>query len=113
MRTITTLILVAGTILICRLPETAAQEPPRLRVLRQGDLVWIRSAFSPAQDLIVLVGKGDNRQVITLPAEFAGRKIRILEKTATLTLHTDQTVPPGGLVVRTTGTHASLVVALK
>jgi hypothetical protein len=36
---------------------------PRLRVIRQGDLVWIRSPFSPTHDLVVLVGKGENRQI--------------------------------------------------
>ncbi|MBI3944891.1 MAG: hypothetical protein HY321_03160 [Armatimonadetes bacterium] len=34
-----------------------------LRVLKIGDTVLIRSAFSPEQDLVVSLGKGSNRQV--------------------------------------------------
>lgn len=40
-----------------------AQDVPTLRVLRQGDVVWVRSSFSPGHDLVVLIGKGANRQV--------------------------------------------------
>lgn len=35
----------------------------RLRALKQGDTVFVRTSFSPANDLIVRVGKGTNRQL--------------------------------------------------
>lgn len=34
-----------------------------VRVLKHGDLVYIRTAFSPTEDLVVRVGKGANRQI--------------------------------------------------
>jgi len=34
-----------------------------VRVLKQGDTVFIRTSFSPTEDLVVRVGKGTNRQL--------------------------------------------------
>src|SRR4051794_4215250 len=43
--------------------SAAAEPAPRLRVQRLSGLIWIRSTLSPDQDLVALVGKGDNGQV--------------------------------------------------
>jgi hypothetical protein len=53
------------------------------------------------------------RDVIRLPAEFAGRSIRVVEKTPSLVLLSDLTVPADGLAVRSEGRHGALVLAIK
>jgi len=54
-----------------------------------------------------------SRDVLKLPAEFTGRKIRIIERTPSLTLHDDQQVPADGLRVTVQGDHGALVLALQ
>jgi hypothetical protein len=53
------------------------------------------------------------RDVIRLPAEFAGRSLRILEQTPSLTLLSGRTLPADGLAVRSEGRHGALVLAIK
>ncbi len=50
----------------------AAEEPPanELKVLKTGDLVLIRSTFSPDRDLVVRLNKGSNGQI-----NFAGTRL--------------------------------------
>ena len=60
---------VVGHILLvafCSAPlcDTAARQPSvALRVVKHGDYVFVRSAFSSHHDLVVRVGKGSNRQI--------------------------------------------------
>ena len=60
---------VVGRILLvafCSAPlcDTAARQPSvALRVVKHGDYVFVRSAFSSHYDLVVRVGKGSNRQI--------------------------------------------------
>jgi hypothetical protein len=76
--------LVAAALLLAWTPAATAQAAPRLRVVKQGDVVWIRSPFSPTHDLVVLVGKGENRQinfdkVFVSPATSGTRIIDLLQ----------------------------------
>lgn len=47
-------------LLVATLPACAADQ---LRVLKHGDEVFVRCAFSPQEDLVVRIGKGANRQI--------------------------------------------------
>ena len=57
--------------------------------------------------------KSVEKDVLKLPAELAGRRIRIIERTPSIVLETDQTVPADGLVVSSSGKHGALVIAIK
>lgn len=57
--------------------------------------------------------KAVNRDVLELPASLVGKAISVVEKTPSLTLHSDRTVPPGGVVVSVTGSYGYLVLRLK
>lgn len=58
-----TMLLLAAALLSASGGEAAPGNEGRLRVLKQQDVLWIRSPFSPDKDLVLLMGKGDNRQV--------------------------------------------------
>src|SRR5689334_8310233 len=57
------IILLAAALLSTSGAEAAPENDARLRVLKQRYVLWIRSPFSPDKDLVVLMSKGDNRQV--------------------------------------------------
>jgi len=58
--------------------DGAPAAPAGLRVLKRGEQVFIRSAFSAEQDLVVRIGKGSNRQI-----NFTGT--RLISATAGMT----------------------------
>ncbi len=51
-------------------------------------------------------------KIVKLPRELAGKAISILERTPSLTLHTRETVPTGGLRLSVAGDHGYLVLKL-
>lgn len=51
-------------------------------------------------------------KTIRLPQHMTGKKITIVEKTPSLTLHTEKTVPEGGIRLDVTGKHGYLVLKL-
>ena len=53
--------------------------------------------------------KAVDRDVLKLPAELAGKKISVVEKTRSLTLHTTETVPASGVVVSVKGDYGYVV----
>lgn len=66
-------------------------------------------------ETVVYIGyhKPVRGDVLKLPAEFSGRNIRIIERTASLMLHSDQRVPADGLKLSVHGDHGALVIAIK
>jgi hypothetical protein len=56
-------ILLAVFFLVPLCGVAATQPSVGLRVVKHGDYVFVRSAFSSHQDLVVRVGKGSNRQI--------------------------------------------------
>lgn len=54
-----------------------------------------------------------DRDMVQLPAQFTGRRLRVVEKTPSLTLHTPGTVPATGLVLSVSGGYGYIVAELK
>src|SRR5436190_16492405 len=55
--------MLAAALLFARTSEATAESVPRLRVVQQDGVVWIRSTLSPTRDLVVLVSTGENHQI--------------------------------------------------
>ncbi|MEN6644620.1 MAG: hypothetical protein ABFE08_19460 [Armatimonadia bacterium] len=53
------------------------------------------------------------RDVLRLPGEFTGRKLRVVEKTPSVTVHTGDVVPAEGLVLSVAGSYGSVVVGIR
>ncbi len=56
--------------------------------------------------------KSVDHDVILLPATFTGKTVRVVEKTASLTVNSGSTVPETGLQISVTGGYGSLVLAI-
>ena len=56
---------------------------------------------------------GVDHDVLKLPAEWAGKRMTVVEKTPSVTLHTRTTVPRDGVVVSVAGTNGHVVLKLR
>lgn len=79
-------------------PAAASPDPePRLRVVKQGDLVWVRSRFSPTHDLVQLIGKGENGQInfdkVFISPATAGLRIVDLIGSLLINPNSDESTP--------------------
>ena len=54
--------------------------------------------------------KAVDRDVLKLPAELVGKKITIVEKTPSLTLHTHESVPENGMIVSVSNDYGYMVI---
>lgn len=57
--------------------KTEGDRPRTLRVLKSGDLVYLRSPFSPSSDLLLTTGFGANRQISFLQAHLVPRSAKM------------------------------------
>jgi len=67
------------------------------------------------KDILLYADYHQNREkeVIKLPAEFSGRKISVVESTPSVTLHTQDKVPPTGIVLSVGGGYGYIVLRLE
>jgi len=66
------------------------------------------------KDTVVYIDyhKSVDKDVIKLPAEFTGKKLEVVEKTSSVTLHTAGIVPAKGVTVTVTGGYGYIVLKL-